>query len=200
MPSAKQQQAEMNFNNYLIIVILVCVLAVGATVFAGRIMVTNLLLNQKIITAKTNADDQLSQNIEAVAKLKEQYKNLGATADFLNHALPTTADYPGLVSTMANIAAISGLRLKDIGPAVAVATLDGASVLDGPESYGITLSVDGSYATIQAFLKNLELSARPFRVASMTITGSTPSQTLTIDILASHQKAASIVDKMETIK
>ncbi len=203
MPSAKQQKAELSFNNYLMLVVLVCILAVGATVFAANTMVQSYLRNQKLITGKTAADKQLSENIDSFGKLKQQYGGLGATADYLNLALPSVPNYPGLVSTVANMAGISGVKLKSIAPAE---TTDSANAIaaapsaNAPVTYPVNVIVDGNYAAVQTFLKNMELSARQFKITTLSITGPSAAQTLTISVLAYHQTAATITEKTEAVK
>ena len=200
MPSAKQQKAEISFNNYLIIVIMVCVLAVGAAGFAGKIMITNFLRNQKLVAGKTAADNQLTSNLETFAKLKTEYNSLGATKGFLDAALPTTADYPGLVSTMANIAGVSGLKLKSITPADTTNAIEKPIVAGEPPEYTVNLVLEGNYDSVTKFLKNIELSARQFKITTVNLTGPTASQTLTVDVVAFHQVKAVITDKTEAVK
>ena len=202
MASAKQQKAELSFNNYLMLVVLVCIVAVGSTAFAANTMVQSYLRNQKLITGKTAADKQLSQNIEAFGKLKDQYNGLGATADYLNLALPALPDYPGLVSTVANIAGVSGAKLKSIAPAETTDSANAATAAaaNTPVTYPVSVILDGNYAAVQTFLKNMELSARQFKITTVSLTGPSAAQTLTIDILAYHQPAATITEKTEAVK
>jgi Tfp pilus assembly protein PilO len=205
MPSAKQEQSKQTLANYMMIVVLVCLLAVVATVLVGRVLVLDFLRNQKVIAGKTTADVQLDQNLAAVSTLKDEYSNLGSTTKLLDASLPVVADYPGLVSTLANIAGQSGLRLKTITPSQLVGQGPAAGGLAaaspaGLQTYGMTIDLEGKYDSLQSFLKNMELSARQFKITSFKVTGTSPSVSITMDVVAYHQPAPTILTKTEVVK
>lgn len=206
MATKSDQDKTLSTNNFIIIAALVSLLALMAAVLIGRILVNQALLNTKVIQKKSAASKQLKSNLDAIGPLTSNFQNLGPTAQIARDALPTTANFPGIVSLMENVTATSGVSLKTIdsgvngAPAPVAGVTTPTTPVAGPQQTSFTASVNGNYGGLLAFLQNIEASARPMRVTDITLGGSANALQGAFQITSYYQPAAQLDLKMETIK
>lgn len=208
---------KVSTNNLMVIAVVVGVLAVLTLVFAGRTLAKKIILEGKIVSKDNAANSQLDKNLAALPSLATNYQNLGNTKDLIAAALPTTADFPSIVTTAEAIAAASNVELDSVGPVTAAAaaatsasgavsaqiaptSLATSGPQTAPQSYGFTVAIKGRYADILNFAKNLQLSARPIKVVSLQLNGSTDQLTGTIQMNTFYYRPQALQDQMETVK
>lgn len=212
MPSNKTAQAALAGNNLIIVLILVSFLAVGLTALIGKSLVQTIMLDQKILTAKDKADKKLAENLNNAPKLVKSYADLGALTRVVNDSLPVSKDVPSLLVTLENMSAQSGLRVKSVTPLSVLTSAPQSSasstgaVSDDqvgvplPKSFKVTVMFDGSYASLLKFLANVELSARPMKLANLQLSGSGSALSGQAEIQTYYQDKATLPIVMEGVK
>lgn len=146
----------------------VTVVVLMISLFVGRGLAAKLSTNNKILTKKRQAEQQLAKNLDAIGQLKTEYASLGPKRDLILDALPTSADFPSIVSTMENISKNAGVSLASVTPSEE--TSNGA--VNGLQEYSFNASITGGYNGFKSFLTNVELSLRPMTITTMKINGS----------------------------
>lgn len=145
----------------------------------------------RVIDKKTVARDQAEKNLVNLGKLAEQFPALnGSTttnSTAILHALPPTYDYAALASSIESLAQRSGVSFTG-----AIGQDDSANAIANsstsmPVEVPLSLQVSGSYESVTAFIKNLELSTRPISVKSVTFTGTNAALRATIEATTYYQ-------------
>jgi hypothetical protein len=216
-------QAALAGNNLIVVLVIVTILVVGVTGLLGKMLVSTIIRDQKVVSAKIKADDQLKENLENAPKLVESYRSLGPLARVLEDALPTTRDFPSVLVTMENIGINSGVKLKAVSPALVASngggaeasnTATGTTQTSGtvepttsssataptPQNFMFTTTFDGTYPSLLSFMRNLELSARPMRVVNMQLTGTGSALSGSVDVQTFYQTKAELPFSTEVIE
>lgn len=168
--------------------------------------------HRKELNAKRAVIKQLEANIATSETLRTQYeifngvnpnfiggKNSsdpnaappdGDNARLVLNALPSTYDFPALISSVSHILSGAGLANPGIAGSDQGATTPDAPIAN-PTPLEIPLSINGvtSYNGAQSLLKDLERSIRPFDVTSLQLGGSADSVSLSIGMTTYFQPA-----------
>ena len=224
MATKKQQEKiEISTNNYIAAIAVGTTLVVIICAIIGKSLVSSLILNTKLISKKIQANNALETKVENAPKLIEAYNDLGSNKQLIEDSLPNTEDLPQLASITENMAAISGVKLKSLSPALAASSGGTASISGGdnglasgtgatsgtpgaaagpasPKAVEFSVNVTGPYRQIVEFLRNIELSSRPMQVKSSTFRGIENTVTADITITTYYQDKADISDKKEVVK
>lgn len=206
--SSKDQPKQMSNNNLIIIMALISLLVVGASVLIGKALVTSIVRDTKVISAKSKADKQAKDDVAAAPNLVNAYNAMGSSANTLSDALPTSADEPSLLVALENMGNDSTLTVKSISSATAsvgssaaatgVPTSGSAAV--APTEYDFVVDYVGTYSALQKFLNDIEQSVRPMRVTGISMNGTGSSLTGEIDAATYWQDKAQLPFSTETIK
>ncbi len=203
----------MSNNNYFIILLLVTLLVIGGGGLAAKSLVDSILLNTKVVTAKDKANKQLDADVTAAPQLVQAYANLGSSKQLVADALPNTSDFPAFIGMMENLSTSVGVNLKSVSPSqvgaaatagttggTGTSAANGSSLTPAPQSYDLTLSLEGNYGNLQKLLKAIEQSARPMRVTAVQLSGSGSNLAMQLDVTTFYQDKATLPIKMETVK
>ena len=152
--------------------------------------------NDRVITAKTKARDDIRNNLTNLDKLAEQFPSLDASAStnskVILHALPPVYDYAALASSIDSLAVISGVSSDtSVGEDLSASSLSTAST-SSPVEIPISLEVKGNYASVRKYIENLERSIRPINVTNVAYTGTNASLTLTLQAVTYYQPSRSL--------
>jgi Tfp pilus assembly protein PilO len=198
-PTTKVQPATL--ANIVIVSILVSFVAVVIMFIVGRVFIQQIVLKNKIITAKAKAEKQLDTNIKAVNDLATQYHDLGGKQIIIADALPDKPDFPALSSLMENIAKASKIRLQSVS-SIALGSTTPTDVIttDGVQSFPFSISVSGNYSSIKTLLINLEASAQPMKVTNITVGGTSDSLSVQLSITTYYRPITGLTLKTEVIK
>jgi len=182
--------SNVSTSNLIAGAILVGVLSIVIALLIGRVLLDNMLLNARVIGKKSAANKQISTNYDNLKKLQGDYNGLGSQRDTITTALPTKPSLPQLWAMMENIGNTSGVGISSVSSNV---TSD-AEALAGSEvqQLPITVSAEGSYAAIQSFLANMELSTRPLRVTNIALSGTNNQVQATLTVTTYYQGAADL--------
>lgn len=192
-------------NNYIVIMVVVSLLAILVTGFIVNILGREFYMNTKVIIGKQQAVSDLGKKKENADSLITSYENLGQRRDLIEHAMPNTSDFPQIVTIVNNAAQSSGVRIKGISPnavsVTAIATPEATTPVEGQATqYKFGMDVEGSYARVRDFIKNLELSARPIKIDAISIRGDGDSLNVSMRGTTYYQPEASLEDKLEPVK
>jgi Tfp pilus assembly protein PilO len=201
-------QEKLKGNNLYIVLVLVSLLIVGATAIIAKSLIGTISINTKVVTAKDTANKQLGADLQAAPQLVDSYEALGSQQQTLNDALPNDVDFPDLLVTLDNISNNSGVTLKAVSPdqsGTATTTLPSAPSTGSvnapqPQTYGFSISVEGSFASLGRLLNAIETSARPMRVVGVQISGTGSDVTCSFDIDTYYQGAGQLPFSTESIK
>lgn len=179
------------------------ILAVAGIVFsfsavASYTLVKRLLYQNKVIGERSKAEKTLKNNITNFDSLSNSFvefdsaaESIIGTADknskIVLDALPSKYDFPALATSMEKLLTDSGLSNIAIGGLDNEAAAEQSSANPEPVEIPITLSGEGSYETVQKFIKDLERSIRPFRVITINITGSSSKMTVSVNGVTYYQ-------------
>lgn len=101
-------------NSTIITLMVVSMLVVSSSIIFGRKLFSDVRYNNRVLSAKRQADSALERNVETLPDLRDNFKKLevsGPNSKIILAALPTTVDFPGFASSMELIANLSGVRL-----------------------------------------------------------------------------------------
>lgn len=213
-PNMIEQKTEsVPMATYMIVAIVGTILIAVMSAYAGYNIFKQAQLNQKVISAKGKADKALQQKVEDAPKLIQDYKDLGDRKKLIEHGLPTSADFPQIVSIASAVATTSGATLMSVSPsssdaataAAAATTASGApaptSVAPaGPSTTSYSVTVKGNYSQLITVFKGLETSVRPMRVTSIELAGTSAQLNATITVTTYYQGKATVEDTTEVVK
>jgi len=190
--------SDLSTSNLIVLALLVGILSIVIAIIIGRMLVDSMMLNAKVIGKKSEASKQINANYDALKGLQSEYTGLGSTRETITTALPTKPSLPQLWAMMENIGNSSGVTTNSVASTVTtdVEAPAGSSVMQLP----ITVSVQGSYAAVQTYLSNLELSTRPLRVTNVTLSGTNNVTQATLSITTYYQGKANLNVESEVVK
>lgn len=178
------------------IAVAIAAVIVMVSVICIRFLWTKKSYNDRVVTAKTKARDDIRSNVNNLDKLAEQYPQLDTSpttnATTLLHALPPVYDYASLTTSLNALAVTSGVKFN--GSSGSDASAD--SVLSAPVSQPIeipiTIQVSGDYNAIRKFVTNIEKSIRPIKVGAIGFSGSNEKLDAQIQAVTYYQPPRSL--------
>lgn len=200
--SRRQQIARANSTVFIAV-------AVASVLVVFSVVSTRFLWNQKqyndrVISAKTEARDQLNTNLSNLDNLTEEFPTLNNRAtnnsDTILHALPPVYDYAGLASSVSYLARESGVRFSGSIGEDQSASAVGSAPTSAPVEVPLTLAVEGNYNNVRSFVRNLERSIRPFNVTSVEFSGTGSNLTATVTATTYYQPARSLDIEKESLQ
>ena len=194
----------MSNSNYMAVLLLVTVLVLGVAGISSKSLIGSIRHDSKVSKAKTSANKQLDLDLGNAPQLVNSYASLSDTQTrTLNHALPSTPDFPSFITQIETASALSGVTLASITPNVTSAidqVAPATSAAATPMTLNSSIKVTGSYANLMKFYDRLEKSARPVRVTDMLMVGSGSSITASLSLTTYYQADAVLPFSTETIK
>lgn len=173
--------------------------ATAITIFCltgTKVLLSNGAYKRKVISARHQAIDQLKGNLKQSQALIDQYqvfeggsnpsniiggKNTtdqnavppnGNNSRIVLDALPSSYDFPALITSMAKILSDNGLSTANIsGNDQSDSYTTESNPVSQPVPIPLTISGAGNYATVQALIRDLERSIRPFDVSALQLQG-----------------------------
>jgi hypothetical protein len=200
---ATKKSSKLSVMNYLLIMIGVSVLVVGASVVIGRGQVVDIVQQINIQNAKNKANNQLDADSKSAAQLITNYQNLDApTKALIADSLPQTADQPGFLVILDSMAKQAGLTLRTYSPAQLFTSGLPAAGSDMPaaQTMDVSLSLTGNYTALNKMLGLIEQSSRPIRVNGIQVSGSGGSLSIQLSVTTYFQDKASLPFKSEELK
>jgi len=190
------------------------VMVAAFCLFGAKTLLGQALYQQRVISTQHKAEKQLATNINAASTLTSQYNTLFENSNPINvlggksdtsaqavppdidnarlalDAMPTTYDYPALIASVTKMMNNNQIGAPSITGTDQTNTVSSAPSLNPqPVAINLTISGIGNYSTIQQFLKELELSIRPFDVTSLQLSGNEANMSFTAAVTTYFQPA-----------
>lgn len=202
--TVRKRQAINKASKTMLIWVGAASVAVSFLLVASQYIYGQFVYNNKVISAKDKAINQLNENLKNIETLKSAFGPLDAgTNPYVNStkilaALPRELDTSAFGSSLQKvIGPRSGITLEsvkieesdaslianDIG---SQAALDVNAVVE-PQEIKATLTVAGSYEQLSKFIKDVEATIRPIRLATMNVSGSDTNTRAIIEMTTFYQ-------------
>ncbi len=205
---------------------IVVYVSVAAFILIFSLVATKTLISQaayqnRVISKKRDAVNQLKADIAATGQLKTAYKAFTSTsqnvlggnpdgeggtdgnnAKIVLDALPSSYDFPGLTTSLETLLGNQNVKIDSIAGTddeVAQST-NVSSVTPQPVAIPFSVAVEGDYQGVQNVIGAFEKSIRPMQIQSMSISGGQNKLTLDVTAQTYYQPAKSLNIKKEVVK
>ena len=193
--SSKRLQIDKS-NTKVLIYISLAVVALVFALVASFSLWKQIQYQNKVLSLRNKAADQLEKNKKATAQLQAQYVafdtasesiigNSDANSKVVLNALPSKYDFPALATSLENLVGKSSVALVSITGTDDQLNAKQTSIEPQPVDIPFSMSVKGSYDSIKTFISNLEKSTRPIKVTKISLSGT--EGTMQVDIAAVTQ-------------
>jgi Tfp pilus assembly protein PilO len=145
--------------------LLVCTLAVFFLVLPKRAEVSDA---QKQLDTVNNQTAQLKAKLRALVDAKAQAPAARKTLRRVDREIPPTADEPGLILLLRNAAERSGVDFTDLAVSAPV-----ASSTSSFSTIPVSITIGGTYFSLDEFLFRIEKLPRAAKVLAGTISAGT---------------------------
>lgn len=208
--------------------ILVVAIATVLTVFflvSSKTLISEAAFQKRLIDSRRDAVKQLQENISSADTLLENYETVfegtsptnliggrkdpspsavppnGTNARVVLNALPSTYDFPALITSVSKILSDSGIANPTIGGEDQSTSIS-SDPQANPEPASIELNIGGSsnYGGIQRLITDLERSIRPFDIQTLQFRGTDAQLFVTLKANTYYQPAKSLTIGSKEIK
>ncbi len=200
----------------------VVIVAVAAVISVFCLVSTKALLSQgtyqrHVIAARSKAVKQLKDNVTSANQLVTQYNQVfensgpiniiggkndtspnavppdGDNARIVLDGLPSSYDFPALVTSMSKILNSDGIGNPGVGGSDQSTSLS-STPSDSPTPVLISVPISGSasYTSLIKLLNDLQRSIRPFDITNMQISGGVQNMTFSLQTSTYFQPAKKI--------
>lgn len=208
-------------NSTVVVIVSVATFVTVFSLVAIKSLMSQASYQNRVITAKREARDQLNADIAAVKQLKPSYQAFvgaqtniiggnatgvgaqdGDNAKIVLDALPSKYDFPALTTNLDSLVTSQGAQLTSInGTDDEVAQSSNTqSTSPTPVPMPFELTVTSDYGKIQQTVGAFERSIRPIQIQSLTLTGSNGTITLNVTAQTYYQPAKSLNISKKVVK
>lgn len=220
-PSAKRLLID-KANARIVIYVSVAAFIVVFSLVATKTLISQAAYQNRVIDAKRKTVSQLKADISATDQLKSSYNAFvdtpqnviggnsdgtgsqdGNNAKIVLDALPSSYDFPGLVSSLDNLlTSQNGVQIDSISGTDAETTEGSNQSSSSPQPVAMpfTISVSGSYSAMQQVITVLGRSIRPIQIQTVILNGTNSNMTMTITAQTFYQPAKSLNFSQEVVK
>jgi Tfp pilus assembly protein PilO len=210
----KRQQIELAGRNMFAWVVVAAV-AVSFCLATGQFLFSKWQYNNNILNAKSEASNNLAQNIVNAKKLKDEVDSLVANSDLalvktdqddsnlksILDALPTTADPAALATSLQQaILSRSGVTVESITVPPETDTPTEAAVQAVPQEIKFSFVVTGTYDKVATMVKDLERTIRPIKITGISLNGTDANLRASIEAVTYYQPSKSVNATEELVK
>lgn len=195
-------------NSTIIAITAVAAFLVVFSLFASKTLISQMSYQNRVLSAKHAAVEQLKTNIGAISNLTASYKAFistpqnmiggnpsgsgpqdGNNALLTLDALPGQYDFPGLVSSLQKMLSNQGYTVTSIAGTDAQLTQGGnqSSGDPTPQQIPFSISVEGPYSSIQTLINTMQASIRPMVIQTVDLSGQDSDMTADITAYTYYQ-------------
>ncbi len=198
--------------------------AVFVTVFSlvsAKALWSQRSYQARVIGKKEIARDQLQNNLDAVTKLKTSYEAFvgspenvlggnpagtgdkdGDNAKLVLDALPSKYDFPALTTSLEKLLTSKNFKIGSITGTDDEVAQSKNQLSDNPKPIPVpfSLTVTGSYTSVQDLIQSFEHSIRPFDMSKVSFSGNNNTLQLTLSANTYYQPEKSLNIKQEVVK
>lgn len=219
-PSTKRALID-KANASIVAYVSVAVFILIFSLVAVKVLVSQAAYQNRVISKKRVAVNQLKTDIHTSAQLKTAYTAFTSTAQnaiggdpkgsgpkdgnnakIVLDALPSSYDFPGLTTSLENLLAGKGVKIEGIGGTddEVAQSANQTSTTPTPVPIPFTLSVSGPYDNIRNVVDTLGNSIRPMQLQTLELTGTSNNLTLNITAQTYYQPAKSLNINKQVVK
>lgn len=204
----RKRQAIHSASRTMFVWVAVASIAVSFLLVGAQFLYSQFMFNNKVLSAKDKAARTLAEDKDNVEKLKENFGPLDAgtnknvnSAKVLS-ALPSELDTSAFGTSLQQIIAPrSGVTLESVAINQNQAGVDiQVSSEPTPQEIAVSVTVSGQYDQIGEFVKDLELTIRPIKVRTISVTGSDSNTRAALEIITYYQPAKKVELRKQEIK
>lgn len=182
---------------------------------ASNTLFSQMLYQNRVISAKKTAKSQLVTDLSARDSLVSSYKTFVSpttnliggdssssdNAQLVLDALPSQYDFPALATTLEKLLTSDNLQILSItGTDEELTQQSTSSGSSSPIPMPFQFEVSGSYQSIQSMIASFESSIRPFQIQTIQLAGTESAMTATISAQTFYQPAVSLKIGSEVVK
>jgi Tfp pilus assembly protein PilO len=205
---------------------IVAYVSVAAFILVFSLVATKTLISQaayqnKVISTKRKAVDQLKSDISATGQLKTAYDAFNGTAQnviggnpdgigekdgnnakIVLDALPSSYDFPGLTTSLETLLNDQHVKINSIAGTDDEVAQASNSSSSSPTPVPIPFStlIEGGYQDVQNVINAYQNSIRPIQIQTLDISGNQNKLTLNVTAQTYYQPAKSLNIKQEVVK
>lgn len=220
----KHVQIDKSQSTMMAIIIAASVVTIFCLV-SSKALLSHAAYQRKVVNANHAAVKQLQSNVTAANQLVQQYTKVfegaspqniiggqndtsptaqppnGDNARVVLDALPSTYDFPALLSSVSKILAGDSIANQQVSGTDDSASINNSSTTSPtPQPIQLNISGTGTYISVQAFITDLERSIRPFDVTSVQLSGPQNQLNFSITVTTYFQPAKSLTYTTKEIK
>ncbi|HET7528799.1 MAG TPA: hypothetical protein VFJ84_01035 [Candidatus Saccharimonadales bacterium] len=190
----------------------------------SKVLVGKAMYQQRVISARNSSATQLSNDVADAKTLTTQYKDVFIGSDSVNiiggnanitssssqdgdngkivlDALPTTYDFPALLTSLSNMLGSDGVGVQSIGGTDQSTTITSDPTYNPQtQKIDLTISATSTYNGANRLLKDLERSIRPFDVTHVSLSGDQGNMVINLDLTTYYQPAKTLIIPSKEIK
>ena len=176
-------------------------LVISASFILSRQWLGDLKFNNKVISAKNQVNSTLSQNVDSLGQLQQNYTAMqqsGLTASQVLAALPTAPAYADFSNDVEAMAALAGIQLTSVVQSSTDLSTPTATASSLPVQFQIV--ANGKYKNIQKFLQNLQDAKKPVIIDVAGLSGVDPAVSLQLTVTTFYQPVTTITNDKKVLK
>lgn len=222
--STKSLQIDKNQSTILGVVVVATIITVFCLTSA-KVLFGQALYQQRVISARNASAKQLDTDIKDANTLTNQYNSvflgsnseniIGGNSTSSNNAappdgdngkitldaLPTSYDFPALLTSLSKLLGSDGVGAQSIGGSDQATTIDSSPAYSPkPASIALTVSGTSSYTGSKKLLNDLERSIRPFDITRLTLSGNEANLVISLNLNTYYQPAKTLTIPSKEIK
>lgn len=224
-PKTKRTQISQAQSRIMIVVSVATVISVFCLV-SSKALLGQASYQRRLIDARQTSVKQLETNKQAAVTLADQYNNVfesdanvtniiggkydksasaippdGDNARIVLDALPTTYDYPALISSLAKILSGNAIASPSItGIDESASANNKPAGVPRPVEIKLTIGGQGTYDSVRQVIKDLERSIRPFHVKTIQLNGTNSTMNFSAEISTFYQPAKTLETGTKQVK
>lgn len=209
-------------------IILITAIASAITIFclvSSKALLSQAAYQRKVLDETNKATAQLNENAKNANQLVDQYKESfignsptniiggrntdddstnsqdGTNGRIVLDALPTSYDFPALVTSVSSILEGAGLSSPNLGGSDQSLEIDSQPTASPqPVAININVSGNGTYTSVKKLVYDFERSIRPFDVTNLSISGGEDSMQVSLTLNTYFQPSKALTIGAKEIK
>lgn len=225
LTASKQLQIDRDQSAALIAVAVAVVVSVFCLVSAKQLW-SQASYQRHVVNGKHQAVTTLNNDINAAADLTNRYNTIfqnnattvniiggrnvscakavppdGSNDCIVLDALPTTYDFPALISSLTQILNNDGITNPGISGTDQSSTANNTpSSSPAPIPIQLTISGNGAIGQVKSLISDLERSIRPFNVTNLQLRGSDANMSISMNVTTYYQPALVLTIGSRTVQ
>ncbi|MBI2592220.1 hypothetical protein HYW36_01965 [Candidatus Saccharibacteria bacterium] len=222
--SKKSLQIDKSQSRMMLIIALSTMIVVFSLV-STKALLGRFAYQNRVVNARHAATKQIEENIKQANTLVTQYNDVfegaspanilggkndpspnasppdGTNGRIVLDALPTSYDFPALLTSVSKILTNNSIGSPSIGGSDLSSTLTSTpSANPQPVKIDLSVSGNGGYHNAQALIKDFERSIRPFDISKLSLSGSESNLVISTVLSTYYQPAKSLMTNTKEIR